>query len=98
MRAIILFLIAKINSIAVTMFTQNNSIHDCKVNSVTRVQYACIGNVKCSLKKNVTELFISPTQFYLAFNFDWPVGLVVRDPDPEARGRGFDSHPGQIFV
>ena len=30
---------------------------------------------------------------------DWPVGLVVRDPDlAAARGRGFDSHPGQIFV
>ena len=25
-------------------------------------------------------------------------GLVVRDPDCYARGRGFDFHPGQIFV
>ena len=29
---------------------------------------------------------------------DWPVGLGVRDPDCYARGRGFDSHPGQIVV
>ena len=29
---------------------------------------------------------------------DWPVGLVVRDPDCKARGHGFDSQPGQIFV
>ena len=29
---------------------------------------------------------------------DWPVGLVVSDPDCYAGGRGFDSHPGQMFV
>ena len=28
---------------------------------------------------------------------DWPVGLMFRDPDCYARGRGFDSQPGQIF-
>ena len=29
--------------------------------------------------------------------FDWPVDQVVRDPDCQARGRGFDSHPGHIL-
>ena len=28
---------------------------------------------------------------------DRPVGLVVSEPDCEAEGRGFDSHPGQTL-
>ena len=34
----------------------------------------------------------------LRSKLDWPVGLVVSDPDCYAGGRGFDSHPGQMFV
>ena len=43
-------------------------------------------------------LFRKVTKTYQTNKFDWPVGLVVRDPECYARGRGFDSHPEQIFM
>ena len=44
------------------------------------------------------KLKLSISYAFVVLNLDWAVGLVVRDPECQARGRGVHSHPGQIFV
>ncbi|CAD0194244.1 unnamed protein product [Chrysodeixis includens] len=41
---------------------------------------------------------ISVCVCYVFKDFCWPVGLVINDPDCYTGGRGFNSHPGQMFV
>ena len=66
--------------------------------------FGCCGAIResnCMLVVVSLDFYI--TRFILRASsvfrkYAMPVGLVVRDPDWQARGRGFDSHPGQIFV